>query len=126
MGAGGLPVSPIHKCGFAGDVPGGSIAPSCDQVDGEGMVKVPFVLLGTGCGCGCDSGCSGLGGCCHVLGSFCAGSGTVEGRSGTSAVFVGAAVSFGVSVSSLASLNGEGEGPAKFSKKAESRKLAPI
>lgn len=90
------------------------------------MVKVPFVLFGTGCGCGPCCGCSGLDGCCHVLESFCAGSGTVDGISGTGVGFKGAVVSFGVSVSSLASLNGEGEGPAKFSKKAESRKLVPI
>lgn len=40
----------------------------------------------------------------------------------------GSATSFGVSVSSLASesLNGEGEGPANVSKKAESRKAGPI
>ena len=124
MGTEGLPVSPIHKCWFAGDVPGGSIAPNCDQVEGEGMVKVPFGLFETGCGC--ESGCTGLGGGRHVLESSCAGPGTAEGMSGTGAGFKGAAASFGVSVSSLASLNGEGEGPAKFSKKAESRKLAPI
>jgi hypothetical protein len=52
----------------------------------------------------------------------------VEERSGAGPGFVGAAVSFGVSVSSLASesLSGEGEGPVKVSKKAESRKLDPI
>lgn len=105
-----------------GDVPGGSIVPNDDQVDGEGMVKVPLVLFCGGCAC------SGLGGCGQCLGSLCTGSGMFEGRFGTGPGVVDTAVSFGVSVSSLASdsLSGDGEGPAKVSKKAESRKLDPI
>lgn len=66
------------------------------------------------------------------MGSLCVWVAILEERSGTGAVFSeaapGADTSFGVSVSSLGSdsLNGDGEGPVKVSKKAESRKLDPI
>jgi hypothetical protein len=106
-----------------GDVPGGSIVPSDDHVDGEGIVNELFVLFGGGCAC------NGLGGGCgHCLGSFCTGSGIFVERSGTGTGIAGATVSLGVSVSSLPSesLSGEGEEPVKVSKKAESRKLEPI
>lgn len=104
-----------------GDVPGGSIVPSDDHVDGDGMVNEPFALFG---GCACN----GLGGCEHCVGPICAGSGMFVERSGAGPGIVGAALSLGVSVSSLPSesLRGEGEGPVKVSKKAVSKKLEPI
>jgi hypothetical protein len=105
-----------------GDVPGGNIVPSEDHVDGDGMVNEPVVLFGGGW----DG--NGLVDCGHCVGPFCTWSGMFVERSGAGPAIVGAAPSLGVSVSSLPSesLSGEGEGPVKVSKKAESRKLEPI
>lgn len=98
--------------------------PSDDQVEGDGM-KVAVGAFPCCCAWG------GFGGCGHGLGSLCVWVAIFEESSGTGAIFAGAAgadTSFGVSVSSLGSdsLNGDGEGPVKVSKKAESRKLDPI